>query len=138
MDDGNSVKRRRTANNSSASVVFEYAGEDCFIPKNVVHVKFHPSVVWVPFDAFCKCTQLREVVFNEGLEEIGSRAFQQCTSLESVALPSSVTEIDERAFGMIAAICVRWYLMKGWRILVWGHLGSAPHCKVLYCPLPSL
>ena len=48
MDDGNSVKRRRTANDSSAGVVFEYAGEGCFIPKNVVRVKFHPSVVQVP------------------------------------------------------------------------------------------
>ena len=82
-----------------ASAVFEYAGEGCFVPEDVVCVKFHPSVVRVPCEAFYKHTQMREVIFNEGLEKIGMGAFGQCTSLESVALPSSVTEIDERAFG---------------------------------------
>ena len=81
-----------------ADAVFEYAGEGCFVPKDVVRVKFHPSVVQVPPQAFRLCTRLREVVFNEGLKKIGMGAFWQCTSLESVVLPSSVTLINAQAF----------------------------------------
>ena len=54
---GNSVKCRRTAKDSSASMVFEFADESCKVPKDVVRVKFHPSVVQVPPQTFRLCTR---------------------------------------------------------------------------------
>ena len=42
---------------------------------------------------------LKQLVFAEGLEEIGELAFGQCLSLESITLPSTVREIGYLAFG---------------------------------------
>ena len=42
---------------------------------------------------FKDCTQLREVVLNEGLKKIGVLAFDGCELLESITLPSTVTDI---------------------------------------------
>ena len=47
---------------------------------------------------FEKCSNLREVVFHEGLQKIVNDAFQNCTSLERFTLPSTVIEIDNSAF----------------------------------------
>ena len=92
--------------------VFEYHGQ--IVPKDVVSVRFHPSVVEVEDMAFkdCKqlkkvilndglrdignsafkgCSQLREVVFNNGIKKICLQAFQKCTSLQSINLPSTLT-----------------------------------------------
>ena len=44
------------------------------------------------------CTQLKEVVFSEGLQKIGEDAFYYCRSLKRITLPSAITEIGERAF----------------------------------------
>ena len=78
---------------------FVYTGRGQTVPKDVVRVRFDPSVTEVEEEAFIECTQLREVVFNEGLKKIGNRAFMNCQSLsESISLPSSLTDIDERAF----------------------------------------
>ena len=82
----------------SAEVVFEYTGEGCSVPKDVTIVRFHPSVVEVEYNAFRDCKQLREVVFNEGLQKIGDDAFHCCTSLSSITFPSTVTEIGGYAF----------------------------------------
>ena len=56
------------------------------------------SVTEINERAFGDCSNLREVVFNEGLENTGMGAFGQCTSLESVVLPSSNTIIHTLAF----------------------------------------
>ena len=61
-----SNKRQRTSNNQSDDV-FEYTGNGQTVPKDVVSVRFHPSVVEVDEYAFKDC-QLKEVVMNEGLE----------------------------------------------------------------------
>ena len=47
---------------------------------------------------FWWCTSLREVVFCEGLNEIGNEAFRACNLLQSVTIPSTVATIGERAF----------------------------------------
>ena len=52
----------------------------------------------LPSGVFSYCTNLKEVVFNEGLQKIGLRAFQSCTSLTIVTLPSTVTEVGNTAF----------------------------------------
>ena len=50
--------------------------------------------------AFCQCTSLTTVTFEEGsqLTSIGEDAFWYCTSLKSITIPSSVTSIGACAF----------------------------------------
>jgi len=57
------------------------------------------SVIDIGWEAFNSCSNLREVVLNEGLQKIGDKSFALCRSLESISLPSSVIEIGARAFG---------------------------------------
>jgi len=47
---------------------------------------------------FNSCTELKEVLLNEGLQKIGESAFRQCTSLHSITIPSTVIEIGKEAF----------------------------------------
>jgi len=83
---------------NTSNKVFEYTGGQQRVPKNVVSVKFHPSVVEVDDEAFQLCKILKEVVLNEGLEKIGRCAFRGCKSLESITIPSTVTLISNAAF----------------------------------------
>jgi len=85
------------SNNTSLDV-FEYTGRGQTIPKDVVSVRFHQSVVEVEEKAFEDCKQLKEVILNDGLREIGEEAFHHCESLQSIAIPSTVKEIDVGAF----------------------------------------
>jgi len=78
--------------------VFEYTGKGQTVPKDVVSVRFHPSVVEIEVEAFKNCTKLQEVVLNVGLEQIGQSAFERCNSLHSITLPSTVTEIGDCVF----------------------------------------
>ena len=84
------------------SDIFEYTGEGCAVPIDVTIVRFHRSVVEVEKRAFRDCQQLREMVFNDGLQKIGVSAFLNCTSLSSIALPSTVTKIGISAFKFAA------------------------------------
>ena len=68
-----------TKSNEVSAEVFEYTGKGCSVPKDVTNVRFHPSVIMVENKAFYDCKQLREVVFNDGLQKIGQGAFRQCT-----------------------------------------------------------
>ena len=88
MAKNNPAKRQKS--DSSALSVFVYTGAGCAVPGNVVCVQFDP--------AFYNCTQLREVVFNEGLQKIGDRAFCNCILLESITLPSTITKVGAQAF----------------------------------------
>ena len=56
------------------------------------------TLVEIGQGAFHGCSNLREVIFNEGLQEIGDYAFTNCTSLESITLPSTLLEIGYDAF----------------------------------------
>jgi len=68
------------------------------VPDNVTHVRFHPSVVGVDYQAFEDCTKLRKVTLNDGLKKIGKSAFEGCNSLQSINIPSTVTKIKRYAF----------------------------------------
>ena len=96
MDSGGSIGIIQVM--SSNRYYFEYKGNDQTVPKDVVSVRFHPSVVKVDLRAFMRCNELREVVFNEGLQKIGSTSFYDCIRLERIALPSTLIEIGNCAF----------------------------------------
>ena len=48
-------------------------------------------------NAFAKCSELKEIKLNSGLEKIGKSAFEYAP-LESVELPETLTEICDNAF----------------------------------------
>ena len=75
--------------------MFEYTGSGQIVPKDVVSVRFHPSVVEVEERAFKNCTL---AMFNDGLKKIGSNAFEGCKALQYIDLPSSLLEIGSGAF----------------------------------------
>lgn len=56
------------------------------------------SVKRICENAFDCCYTLREVVFNEGLEEIEGAAFSRCENLLKIDLPSTIKRIGDEAF----------------------------------------
>jgi len=94
-----SSKRTKLNDDAPAQVImFEYTGRKADVPKNVTHIRFHPSVVAVDGAAFERCTQLREVLLNDGLTDIRASAFYYCISLQRITIPSSVLKISMSAF----------------------------------------
>jgi hypothetical protein len=87
-----------SSSSSPADDVFGYMGKGQAVPKDVVSVRFHPSVIEVDDDAFRNCKQLREVILNDGLLRIGSQAFEHCSSLVSITFPSSLATFDYGVF----------------------------------------
>ena len=79
------------------SAVFEYTGNGQSVPKNVVSVRFHPSVGSIDVEAFEYCTHLREVVLNVGLKKIGFNAFRGC-SLDSITYHLLLSILELRHF----------------------------------------
>lgn len=60
-------------------------------------------------DAFMGCTNLKQIVLNDGLESIGMGAFEQCTNLEYVYIPESVTMIGGYAFMKSTSHLDQWH-----------------------------
>lgn len=56
------------------------------------------SITEIGHNAFCHCTDLREVVIPESVTTIGEYAFYDCSMLETVYGGNGVTEIGEYAF----------------------------------------
>lgn len=57
-----------------------------------------PSTVKVIGTAFEDCSNLRHVLFNNGLQKIRQGAFARCISLQSIELPSTLSEVEEYTF----------------------------------------
>ena len=72
---------------NTSNKVFQYTGNGQIVTKDVVSVRFHPSVVEIEEKAFKDCTKLQKVVFNESLKKIGSNASESCKALQYINLP---------------------------------------------------
>jgi len=69
------------------------------VPRDVVSVRFHPSVAKVDKNVFLGCQLLKEVVLNDCLKKIGGHGvFAGCKSLERITIPSTVTDIGDDVF----------------------------------------
>ena len=68
------------------------------VTKIVTHVRCHSSTTQINEIEFQNCKQLKEVIFNEGLQTIEINAFMGCDALKSITLPSTVTELYMGAF----------------------------------------
>ncbi|KAL7533861.1 hypothetical protein ACHAXR_005487 [Thalassiosira sp. AJA248-18] len=75
-------------------------GEYSFCGCSLLESIYFPSTVLEVDDyRFSRCSNLREVVLNEGLpQKIGDYACYFCLLLESVKFPSTLTEVGRYAF----------------------------------------
>jgi len=97
MSTQHTSKRTKLNDDSPQNIISGY-NSSVDVPSNVMHVQFHPSVTKIDNETFKGCTQLREVILNEGLRKIGKGAFADCTLLERIKFPSTVVNIDDNAF----------------------------------------
>jgi hypothetical protein len=68
------------------------------IPRDVSHVRIDLSVRAIKDKAFLNHEQLKILILNNGLEEIGEQAFCCCTSIEHIVIPNAVRTITGWAF----------------------------------------
>jgi hypothetical protein len=68
------------------------------VPWSVTHVRIDSSVRRIKIRAFYEHGQLRIVILNEELEEIGAYAFGWCVWLDEIVIPDKVTAIMDGAF----------------------------------------
>lgn len=66
----------------------------------LMSVTISSGIVKLGGQAFCNCTSLRSVMFenNSQLEIMGSGIFSGCSALENISIPSNVTIIESYAF----------------------------------------
>ena len=76
------------------------SGDDDLYPEEIQITKLiiNGDTKAIPAKRFANFETLREVIFEEGVEEIGERAFSDCGLLEVVSLPNTLTTIDTAAF----------------------------------------
>lgn len=57
-------------------------------------IEIPASVSTIYSDAFKSCPNLTEIIFHEGLEEIGEGSFEGCNSLKNIVFPESLWALD--------------------------------------------
>ena len=82
---------------TNTNEVFVYT-EGAAVPRDVVHVRVHPSVTIIPEMTFYQCQKMRSIELSEGLLEIGGAAFMKCETLKQISIPSTVTRIFPSTF----------------------------------------
>ncbi len=79
-------------------VPVKYIAEEAFANNdNITSVTLPSSLIGINYKAFYGCSQLSNINFEDGLEEIGSESFSG-TALTEVVVPDSVTRIGGKAF----------------------------------------
>ena len=79
---------------------------------------------------FLSCVALKEVIFNDGLLEIGESVFTYCDKIQKLFIPASVKKVDKTPFLMckLTVYCEVPSMPRGWssewnkysRPVVWG------------------
>ncbi|MBQ8292515.1 MAG: leucine-rich repeat protein [Bacilli bacterium] len=74
--------------------------------KNLKKVVISSSVTSIEPYAFCYCTNLEEVVFeeNSSLKNLAGYAFRECTNLRNIVLPDSLENINWEAFQQCSSL----------------------------------
>ena len=65
---------------------------------DLVSIEIPSTVTDLGSLAFFDCSELKEVMLNEGLQMIGIGALDKCASLYRIIFPSTLTEIEHGAF----------------------------------------
>lgn len=84
------------------------------------------SVSAIYSDAFKSCPNLTEIIFHEGLEEIGESSFEGCNSLKNIVFPESLWALDY-AFSDITLD----YIEIGRKNIAFDSNIRVPDCKSL-------
>ena len=66
--------------------------------RDLKEVVIEEGVTEIGVDAFSVCTSLETVTLPESLQKIGEKAFSYCTSLKTINIPASVNVIGPKAF----------------------------------------
>lgn len=66
--------------------------------RELKEVVIEEGVTEIGVDAFSVCTSLEKVTLPESLQKIGEKAFSYCTSLKTINIPDSVNAIGPKAF----------------------------------------
>lgn len=66
--------------------------------RELKEVVIEEGVTEIGMDAFSVCTSLETVTLPESLQKIGEKAFSYCTSLKTINIPDSVNVIGPKAF----------------------------------------
>ena len=66
--------------------------------RELKEVVIEEGVTEIGVDAFSVCTSLETVTLPESLQKIGEGAFEYCSSLNEIRIPENVTVIGQRAF----------------------------------------
>ena len=66
--------------------------------RELKEVVIEEGVTEIGVDAFSVCTSLETVTLPESLQKIGEKAFSYCTSLKTINIPDSVNVIGPKAF----------------------------------------
>ena len=73
--------------------------DDMYInPCNIEEVEMPNSVVYLEYEAFWECQELKAIKLSQSIKKIPSYCFWRCLSLESIVIPKSVTIIEAGAF----------------------------------------
>ena len=70
----------------------------CFGYDDLERITIPSHITSIGYNAFEFCTNLYEVVIEEGCTEILESAFYECTKLKSITIPRSVRHIGSYAF----------------------------------------
>lgn len=73
-------------------------GKEAFAYSGLISVSLPAGLQYLPERMFYESHKLYDVVFSEGLKEIGDEAFGVCVALKSVEIPEGVTTIGNSAF----------------------------------------
>ena len=75
-----------------------FSGCGCIKKADLSELSSHGKRLSIPFNTFCECEYLENVILPEGLVEIDTSAFARCTNLKSIRFPSSLKLIGSNAF----------------------------------------
>ena len=78
-------------------MMFEYTGDGCSVPKDVVSVQFKEGLQTIWEDAFCWRSSLKSITsLPSTVTEIGKNAFSSCHILRVVTLNEGLKKIGRQ------------------------------------------
>ncbi len=111
--------------------IVSIADKAFYTNKNLTRVDFNNVSLDIGVQAFCGCSELKEVAGADALTEIGNAAFLSCKKLETVSNLSKVTSIGYQSF----MNCDKLTRLEG---LKWSELTHIGNNAFFSCELLSL